>query len=420
MFYRGEPREQEAARLEGEIAAVCGLLNATTARLVALIADVLATGSWTGHGIRSAEHWVAWQCGVSAARAHKLVVMARRLTELPAADAAFAAGELSEDQVAVVARHAPVHNDAEVTEFARHATVSQLSRTLRTYPFVHPEETEPELVEERRDVSFGYADNGRWRLFADLPGDEGALIERTLVTQRDALFHDADMVEQVTWADALLALADSAATACASRAHPDRSTILVHLATSAENKPAAHLHGGPALPDALRRLLTCDARIRPLWEIDGVPISLGRARRTVPDRTRIIVEERDRGCSTPGCPHTRWLHIHHIVHWEDGGPTNTANLVCLCPFHHRAHHRGQLGIAGNADETDGVRFTDRHGRSLAPNAVPTAPGDAADETAPRLGIRHDGYRHPTGEHLDRWSIAFDDPPEPPEPPSGTG
>lgn len=107
MFLSGDARESEVERLEGEIAQVCGLLHATTARLVSLIAEVLATESWTGHGIRSAEHWVAWQCGVSASRAHRLVVMARRLAELPEAAAAFRAGELSEDQVAVVARHAP-------------------------------------------------------------------------------------------------------------------------------------------------------------------------------------------------------------------------------------------------------------------------------------------------------------------------
>ena len=134
FFLPGNAREVEAARLEGEIAEVCGLLNATTARLVALIAEVIATGTWNGWGIRSIEHWVTWQCGVSPARAAKLVAMARRLGDLPAAETAFGAGELSEDQVAVITRHTPDHNDAEVTELARYATVSQLQRTLRSLP----------------------------------------------------------------------------------------------------------------------------------------------------------------------------------------------------------------------------------------------------------------------------------------------
>jgi hypothetical protein len=63
-------REAEAARLEAEMAEVCGVLNAATGRLVGLIARVLETEAWQGWGIRSAEHWVAWKCGVSPRRAH--------------------------------------------------------------------------------------------------------------------------------------------------------------------------------------------------------------------------------------------------------------------------------------------------------------------------------------------------------------
>ncbi|WP_420814228.1 HNH endonuclease signature motif containing protein [Kineosphaera limosa] len=51
---------------------------------------------------------------------------------------------------------------------------------------------------------------------------------------------------------------------------------------------------------------------------------------------------------------------HHIVHWMRGGPTDTCNLLCLCPGHHDAHHRGEFTITGNADlpddHPDAVRF----------------------------------------------------------------
>ncbi len=390
--------------MEGEIAKVCGLLNATTARLVELIAEVLTTESWTGHGIRSPEHWVAWQCGVSASRAHRLVVMARRLIELPEAAAAFAAGELSEDQLAVVARHAPVHNDSEITELARHATVSQLSRTLRSYPFVDP--PKEEVLEERREVRFGYTDTGRWRLRADLPADEGALMEQALVAQREQLFREAEEGDEVTWADALVSLVSGGHTYSA------RSAVLIHLNTGSDGQPVAHLHGGPALPDALRRYLTCDTYARPVWETDAKPVSVGRARRTVPRRTRTIVEERDRGCRTPGCNRIRWLHIHHIVHWEDGGPTDTGNLVCLCPRHHRAHHRGFLGITGDADQADALHFSDQCGRALRPNGQPRPLTDPPHRVAPSLGIDPGTYQHPAGERLDPRSIGFTEPPDP--------
>ena len=36
-----------------------------------------------------------------------------------------------------------------------------------------------------------------------------------------------------------------------------------------------------------------------------------------------------------------WCQAHHMVHWEDGGPTDERNLALACSFHHRAiHERG--------------------------------------------------------------------------------
>jgi hypothetical protein len=110
--------DEELGALEAEMAQVCGVLNAATGRLVALIAKALATGAWQQTGICSPVHWVAWQCGVSPAHARSLVSMANRLGELPAIRAALEAGSLSEDQARVVCRHAPAGVDAEVAGFA--------------------------------------------------------------------------------------------------------------------------------------------------------------------------------------------------------------------------------------------------------------------------------------------------------------
>jgi hypothetical protein len=170
------------------------------------------------------------------------------------------------------------------------------------------------------------------------------------------------------------------------------------------------VHRGLALPDSLRRYLTCDGTLRPIHEVGGIPVSVGRTHRTVPDRTRVVVEDRDRGCRVPGCDRQRWLHIHHVVHWEDGGPTDTSNLVAICPRHHRLHHLGQLGVAGDADRPDGLVFTDQRGQPLAGSGPPVPPTGPLETTASDLGIRPAGWRHPTGERLDaRWIILRDPP-----------
>ena len=56
-------REAEAIVLEAEVASVCGVINAAAARLVELIAAVLATGAWEGAGILSPAHWVGGSAG---------------------------------------------------------------------------------------------------------------------------------------------------------------------------------------------------------------------------------------------------------------------------------------------------------------------------------------------------------------------
>jgi len=401
--------EAEAEVLEGEIAEVCGILNVATGRLVSLIGR--ATESYAGAGIRSPEQWVAWQCGVSLGRARSLVAMARRLPELPKTRTALEAGELAEDQVAVICRHTPARNDAEAADLGRVATVAQLKRTLSRYAFdeavrpPEPPKPEPEPEEVRR-ASFGFDDDGSWRLCAVVPADEGALVERALSVARQRLFAgDADHTDaptMVSWADALVAVAEtSLAAEAVARPHHDRHLVVIHVGADDTGGPTGHVHLGPALPDSLRRFMTCDAKARVQTDVGATPLSVGRKARIVADRTRVAIEERDGGCRVPGCERTRWLHVHHIRHWEDGGTTDTANLVALCGRHHRLHHRGQLGIEGDADAPDGIAFTDARGRPLAPSGTPTPP------TGP---LPTGNWVHPTGERLDdRW-IDFATPP----------
>jgi hypothetical protein len=144
-------------------------------------------------------------------------------------------------------------------------------------------------------------------------------------------------------------------------------------------------------------------------ETGGKPVSVGRAFRTVPERTRVVVEERDRGCRVPGCDRSRWLQIHHLRHWEDGGATDTANLLALCAHHHRQHHLGRLGISGDADDPDGVTFTDEQGRSIRPCGRPAPPGEPLATAAHRMQIASGGWIHPSGERLDGHWVHFNQP-----------
>ncbi len=181
---------------------------------------------------------------------------------------------------------------------------------------------------------------------------------------------------------------------------------------------------GPVLPAELRSLLSCDCSLRPVFEVHGAAVSIGRVSRSVPERLRRVVEHRDGGCRVPGCGRTWGLDVHHIWHWEDGGPTNTENVLCLCKAHHRQHHLKLLGIAGDADRPPGadgaVVFRDRHGRVLAPAGAPRAPdrtgeGGALDAARAAGADPEPGaYVHPDGNRIPSDAITLN-PTRPPRP-----
>jgi len=94
------------------------------------------------------------------------------------------------------------------------------------------------------------------------------------------------------------------------------------------------------------RFWACDCTIIPCClGADGEVLDIGRAKRLITPGQRRALYLRDRGCAFPGCTRPpRNCHGHHIVHWDDGGPTNLANLILLCEHHHRVVHRAGWDI----------------------------------------------------------------------------
>lgn len=120
-------------------------------------------------------------------------------------------------------------------------------------------------------------------------------------------------------------------------------------------------------------------------------IGTGRTTRQISRRLRRALEHRDRCCVVPGCGSTRGLHAHHIVHWENGGPTELDNLVLVCPFHHRAHHSGGITITGPADR---LVVTDSTGNRMPGGSLARPPTASPPDVPP--------YPGPTGERADWW------------------
>ena len=396
-------------RLEDRLADLCGHRNVLDALLVRLVAEALETGEWEMQGVVSPSHWIAWKAGLSSAHAQQFVTVARRRDEFPVTFAAFDAGELSLDQVVSIATRAPRWADAELCEFAKLATVTQLRRVLRSYDFPpDPTDDGDQPGGGRRDpvelLSLWHGDDGRWELRGELDADHGAILNTALREAQDALFQRDGVVASKV--DALVEIANRSLDTIGDTARRDRYRVHVHV--DVDNTMLDGL--GYRLPEWLRDLICCDTIVSTVNEQVGSRSVSDAAQRTVPERTRRLVILRDRGCRVPGCTADQFLHIHHVIHWDpdDGnGPTDTWNLACLCPRHHRLHHQGRLGISGNADDPHGLVFTDSLGRVMHPAAVPRPPTGPPPQPTGR-------YQHPLGERLQMHWVTFN-PPRPPAP-----
>ncbi|OBI60870.1 hypothetical protein A5667_12720 [Mycolicibacterium fortuitum] len=391
-----------------EVAELVGQRNAIDGRLVEIVAELDRDELCGATGARSIAALVAWKTGIAPRNAETVVAVARRLEQFPRCAQGMCEGRLSLDQVGVIAEHAADGSDEHYAELAASATVRQLRTAVKLAPRPEPE-TRPE---PERFISRTEADEHiTWRI--RLPRLDAAKLDTALQAHHDAVVaewrRDHDIDGELKQAppfpdlvDAFMSLVEAGwDTEAARRPHGLHTTVAVHL--NVEDRIAA-LHLGPVLADDDRRYLLCDATCEVWFERQGQPVGVGRSTRTISRRLRRALEHRDRCCVVPGCGATRGLHAHHIVHWEDGGPTDLDNLVLVCPYHHRLHHRGGITITGPAHQ---LIVTDSTGKRLLGGSLARPPTTAPPDVPPCAG--------PTGERADWWWYQ----PFQPQPPPAT-
>jgi Domain of unknown function (DUF222)/HNH endonuclease len=388
-----------------ELAELTGQRNAIDGRIVEIAAEMERDSLIGMTGARSVAALVAWKTGCSPANASVIAAVARRLQEFPRCAAGLREGRLSLDQLGVLATRAGHRSDDHYVDLAAVATVTQLRTAVKLEPRPEPA---PSREPVRSITKTSCEESTTWKI--TLPHVDAAVFDAALSSHLDALAadwkhdHDNAASEQAppfpATMDAFLRLIESGWDAdVARRPHGQRTTVVVHL--DIKDKVSS-LHLGPLLTDAERQYLTCDATCEVWFHRDGQVIGAGRATRTINRRLRRALEHRHRTCAVPGCGATRGLHAHHIRHWEDGGPTELDNLVLLCPYHHRSHHRGVITITGPATR---LKVTDSSGRLLNTGSLARPPTQPPPAVAPCPG--------PLGERADWWWYQPFEPQPPP-------
>ena len=315
-------------------------------------------------GLKSMKSWLRTHARLSGGAVGRLVDAGRALASMPVAETAFAAGEITAEQVAVIA---PITSPARLqqaaeqgvdvagieTELVALATTVPHQRLREAVHFyvsrLDPDGTEPDPT-EGRSLTMSRLLEGTWHGTFELDEVGGekvaSAIEAIAAASRCA---GDERTAAQRRGDSLVQLCD---LALASGQLPTLRTVKPHVIVTIPladlldptvNPGTARTGLDGTLSAARARWLACDATIsRMLLNPDGLPLDVGREQRVVPPHIRRAVVERDRSCVFAGCeaPHW-WCDVHHLLEWlADDGETSLDNSGLLCERHHTKVHHG--------------------------------------------------------------------------------
>lgn len=364
-------------------------VNAAMCRWLRMLAEIVARRVWVHEGARTPAEWLSYTVSMAPSTARERVRVALRLRHFPKVTAAFEAGRLSYSKVRAITRAGRPDLEELLLTFAEHATGAQLEEVVRGLRGARRRETaDPLGAFDRRDVQRVERGDGTTELRMVLPDDEADTVwaqyshaaEAALAEAKEGRDPDDPDASPLPRLGQLRADAAVEAAGLLAGARPDdtsgidRHTLVLHAPAEALQAPACDREDEQVLvrasaearlrPMSVRQLrrLACDARLAVVaHDEDGNVVSASGTTRRIPARLRRMLHARDRGCRFPSCTAERGLEAHHIVHWNDGGPTELPNLVLLCRYHHTFVHQRDWEII-----TDGGG----HFRFQPPDAQP--------------------------------------------------
>ena len=116
-------------------------------------------------------------------------------------------------------------------------------------------------------------------------------------------------------------------------------TVMVHInAVDLEQSRGVGWIDGVDAPVSFRRvqeLICAGGYQQVLLGENGNVLYLGNTLRCFNPKQRAAIAARDEGCIIPGCSiPARWCEVHHVIPWQQNGPTNIDNGTLLCWYHH--------------------------------------------------------------------------------------
>jgi hypothetical protein len=314
-------------------------------------------------GLKSMKSWLRTHCRLSGSAVSHLVKAGRAQEHLPAVAAACAAGQITADQVEVLAeittpaaldKAAAAGIDLSAIEAALVAVAvgaphRDLQKAVGSYlAALDPDGPEPDPT-EGRSLSLVQHPDGSWTggfSLDDVGGEKAATALESVAAKSRCAGDTRTRAQRL--GDALVQLADMY---LASGELPKLRAVKPHVGVliGIEDLVDPHAGAGAAttslgatISAARARMLACDGTVtRIVIGPDSVPMDVGRDHRVVPPHIRRAVELRDKTCVFTGCEAPAWwCDAHHLLHWADDGVTSVENSALLCERHHTKVHHG--------------------------------------------------------------------------------
>ena len=300
--------------------------------------------------------WILWATGETPAIARSRLQTARQLPHMPQTATTYASGELCESRVRLLVKAYETHHDlftrdeAMLIEHALCLSSRDLPKAIGYWRnAADPDgfEADHHRMREARRLWVSAPWEGMGHLDGAFDPEATAIITTALEARSSTTGRDDTRTATQRRADALVEICrhylGTANTRRRGGTRPHITLTITHQALQGQPVGPCELAGAGPIPVGTARRVACDATITPITvDATGMPLDVGRTRRTIPPAIRRALELRDGGCTHPGCDvPPEWCEAHHIIHWADGGPTTLTNLKLKCPRHHQHEHEGE-------------------------------------------------------------------------------
>lgn len=344
------------------------VLAAAVRNEVGFDSGATSTAAWLAHGTRQTRA----RCSAAARLAEALD------TRYDATRRALGSGRINQDQADVIVRAVDAltreHDDlppgievraeAHLLDLAERFDAVQLRRLgKRLFEVVCPEaadraEGEALAKEEeraRRRASLTMRDNGDGTVEGrfKLPGLHAALLKKALEALTSPRRLGEGRVDpatgkklpyEVLLGQGFMELLENhldPAGLPSQGGSPFTLVVTIGIEALRSGVGAGTLETGERISAGAVRRLACRAGIIPMvLDGDSVVLDMGREQRLFDRYQRIAMAQSFGGCATDGCDRPpSWTEAHHKHPWHQGGRTDLADGLPLCPpHHHMADH----------------------------------------------------------------------------------